>query len=267
MAILPSAARWFIYPATLVIALILLWDRFPPIVHSAENKNGFDLTEALIPAQEILSGGPARDGIPAIDNPVFVSAQQADYLEDDDRVLGIARNGVAKAYPIPILNWHEIVNDRVGEEPIAITFCPLCGTGMAFEATVNGKVRSFGVSGLLYNSDVLLYDRESESLWSQIARQAVSGPMKGTELAMVPASHTSWRNWRDRYPETQVLSQETGHRRNYDRNPYADYEQSSTLFFPVAHSDKRYHPKERVIGLTLNDQTKAYPFVELAKSS
>ncbi|MES9860025.1 MAG: DUF3179 domain-containing (seleno)protein, partial [Candidatus Thiodiazotropha sp. 4PDIVS1] len=137
-------------------------------------KNGFDLSSASIKVSEVLSGGPPRDGIPAIDQPEFVSSDEADFLTPDDRILGVVRNGVAKAYPISILNWHEIVNDVFDDEPVVITFCPLCGTGMAFEAMIDRQTLTFGVSGLLYNSDVLLYDRHSESLWSQIMKQSIS---------------------------------------------------------------------------------------------
>ena len=130
-----------------------------------QEKNGFSVTNALIPVDEIRSGGPPRDGIPAIDRPRFVTADAAGFLQASDRVLGITRNGVSKAYPVAILNWHEIVNDRIANEPIVITFCPLCGTGIAYLATTGDQVLDFGVSGLLYNSDMLLYDRQTESLW------------------------------------------------------------------------------------------------------
>jgi len=232
----------------------------------AQVKNGFDVSDALIPAAEILPGGPPRDGIPAIDKPHFSAATEASWLRDDDRVLGVAHNGIAKAYPLRILNWHEIVNDRFGAEPMVITFCPLCGTGMAFRAGFDGKAKRFGVSGLLYNSDMLLYDRTTESLWSQIARQAISGPRKGTRLEIIATAHTSWADWRARYPATLVLSRRTGHDRDYDRNPYAGYAQERRLYFPVAGIDPRYHPKEQVIGLELDGQFKAYPFAELARS-
>ncbi len=233
----------------------------------AQTKNGFDLANASIPADKIMHGGPPRDGIPAIDNPMFIMGSEAGYMGDDARVLGIYRNGIGKAYPIAILNWHEIVNDRIGGEAIAITFCPLCGTGMAFKSTIAGKTRRFGVSGLLYNSDVLLYDRGTSSLWSQIAREAISGPMKGARLDMVPVAHTSWGDWLGRYPKTLVLSRKTGYGRDYGRNPYAGYERSREVYFPVAASrgGNRYHPKEQVIGLELDGRFKAYPFFELAR--
>ncbi len=125
----------------------------------AQNKNGFDLKGALIPVNQIHGGGPPKDGIPSIDQPTFVLADEEDYLQNDAAVLGINYQGIIKAYPINILNWHEIVNDQFNQEPVVITFCPLCGSGMAFSASINGKAHTFGVSGLLYNSDVLLYDR------------------------------------------------------------------------------------------------------------
>ncbi|MCG7900152.1 MAG: DUF3179 domain-containing protein [Candidatus Thiodiazotropha weberae] len=229
-------------------------------------KNGFDVTDAIIEVSEILPGGPPRDGIPAIDKPQFVHAKDADFLQPEDRILGVERNGVVKAYPINILNWHEIVNDHFKQEPIVITFCPLCGTGMAFEATVRGKPLKFGVSGLLYNSDVLLYDHASESLWSQIMKQSISGKHQGERLSHVPLQHTNWADWSDRYPGTLVLSDDTGFSRNYQRSPYQGYEKSRDLYFPVEFRAKGYHPKERVLGLEINDSYKAYPFIELSKT-
>ncbi len=233
----------------------------------AQTKNGFDLGNSAIPVEQIRHGGPPRDGIPSIDDPIFGTADQARFLRHDDRILGIARNGIAKAYPIRILNWHEVVNDRFGAEAIAVTYCPLCGTGMSFKAEVAGQERDFGVSGLLYNSDVLLYDRASESLWSQIASRAVSGPLVGTRLEMIATSHTSWADWRSRHPDTLVLSTDTGYRRDYGRDPYADYETDVRVMFPVGHTDPRYHPKEWVIGLNLDGATKAYPFTELSQAA
>lgn len=229
-------------------------------------KNDFDLTGSLVPFDEILSGGPPRDGIPAIDRPKFVKAGESHNLMPQDRVLGIVRSGVAKAYPIRILDWHEIVNDRFGNEAIAVTYCPLCGTGMAFEATRGNKTLSFGVSGLLYNSDVLLYDRQTESLWSQIMRTAISGPFKGEKLKSVPISHTSWADWKKRHPGTLVLSTDTGFRRDYDRSPYSGYDKSEMVIFPIKFRSQGYHPKEQVIGLEIDGKFKAYPFAELAKT-
>ena len=230
-------------------------------------RNGFDLAGALVPAEEILQGGPPKDGIPAIDRPTFVAARDATDLRPNDMVLAIVRNGIAKAYPIRILNWHEVVNDRFGADDIVITFCPLCGSGVAFESKAGGRALRFGVSGLLYNSDVLLYDRETHSLWSQIRAQAVAGPLKGGRLAAVPVLHTTWADWRARHRDSLVLSQKTGFSRDYDGDPYAGYEKSAELIFPVRFRAEGYHPKERVLGIVLDGKAKAYPFVEMAKGA
>lgn len=232
----------------------------------AADYNGFDLSGAQIPISDIHSGGPPKDGIPAIDDPRFVAAEEATFLSEDARVIGLALNGQAKAYPISILNWHEVVNDRFGGEGVAVTFCPLCGTGMAFRAGTSAKPVRFGVSGLLYNSDVLLYDRETSSLWSQLLSKAVSGPLKGRELDALPVLHTSWADWRTRHPRTLVLSRDTGFPRDYGRDPYAAYAESERIMFPVGKTNRRFHPKERVIGISIGGAHKAYPFVELDRS-
>ncbi len=230
----------------------------------SQEKKGFDLTNTSIPINEINDGGPAKDGIPSIDAPKFLKASET-LLDPNDRVLGVFKNGIAKAYPINILNYHEIVNDHFGEQPVVITFCPLCGSGIAFDALIKGKPKIFGVSGLLYNSDVLLYDRETESLWSQLKYQAVAGPLVGESLKMLNTANTSWKSWKEKYPNTLVLSEETGFKRDYSRNPYPGYEESPGLYFSVSDQDARFHPKETVIGLEINGKFKAYAFSELEK--
>jgi len=251
----------FFRSAVLVALLIVLVS-----VACGRDNNGFDLAGALVPADQIHLGGPPRDGIPSIDRPKFIVAADADFLADTDRVLGLAVDGQARAYPIAIMNWHEVVNDRVGEESVAVTYCPLCGTGMAFSSGVGGRQLTFGVSGLLYNSDVLLYDRGTESLWSQLLMQAVAGPLKGEQLTPVPLTHTSWSAWTTEHPDTKVLSTETGFRRDYGQDPYAGYAENSEVYFPVSASSRRYHPKERVLGLAVDGRFKAYPFAELSRT-
>lgn len=235
-------------------------------LHAGPVRNGFDLAGALVPVEEILQGGPPKDGIPALDRPVFVGAGDATDLRPEDMVLAIHRNGIAKAYPIGILNWHEVVNDRIGTDSIVVTFCPLCGSGVAFESKAGGRSLRFGVSGLLYNSDVLLYDRETQSLWSQIRAQAVSGALKATTLTPIPVAHTTWADWRARYPASLVLSRKTGYSREYDRDPYAGYERLEQLIFPVRFRAAGFHPKERVLGISVAGESKAYPFMELART-
>ena len=252
--------RWLVSFATFVILLASQQS-------GAELKNGFELDGALVPAEEILHGGPGRDGIRSLDYPAFVSAHDAVFLKSKDRVLGIELNGVARAYPIGILNYHEIVNDAVGGYAVVVTYCPLCNSGIAFNATVDRTRLEFGVSGLLYNSDVLLYDRQTGSLWSQIEKKAISGQMKGTALTAFPLTHTTWRDWVARYPDTEVLSDETGFRRNYSVNPYSGYGRDPALYFPVAEKNSAYRRKSLVLGLEIDGHFKAYPFSELGKST
>lgn len=231
---------------------------------SAQSKKGFNLSNASIPVEEIIDGGPPKDGIPSIDKPVFITGNKSS-LEGTDRILGVYHNGTAKAYPIAIMNFHEIVNDEFKADPVVVTYCPLCGSGVAFDAKVEGKKKTFGVSGLLYNSDVLLYDRETETLWSQILNIAVAGPLQGKSLKKLPTMNTTWEKWYERHPETLVLSENTGFKRDYDKNPYPGYMQSRQLYFQVENEDGRYHPKEMVLGLEINGSYKAYPFTELSK--
>lgn len=232
---------------------------------AAENRNGFDYSDALVPSDDILWGGVPRDGIPPIHKPKFVAASDATFLSDKDRVLGVVRNGITKAYPIRILDRHEVVNDHFGDEAIVVTYCPLCFSGMAFAVRFDGADLTFGVSGLLYNSDVLLFDYRTGSLWSQILSKAISGPLKGTDIPAIPAAHTTWRDWRERHPDTLVLSTDTGFRARYNSSPYAEYQSRDRLMFPVGRRNGAYRNKEFVLGVTINGVHKAYPFRELRK--
>ena len=229
-------------------------------------KNGFDLSDTQIPADEIFHGGPPRDGIPAINNPVFAAAKNAAFMREDDLILGIAIDEIARAYPIKILNWHEIVNDEINGAAVAITFCPLCGSGVVFAAEIRERRLQFGVSGLLYKSDVLLYDRETDSLWSQLLRKGISGEYAGQKLQTIPVQHTTWREWRKLHPQTEVLTTDTGARRDYDENPYAGYDKSAAIYFPVPDAPNELHPKEWILGLSRGEAAKAYPFSEIAKT-
>lgn len=250
-----SYMKYFLLISTFLIGQLIF----------SQSKKGFDLQYSIIPVAEIKDGGPPKDGIPSLDKPVFLPAANAN-LKSNDRVLGVMENSTAKAYPLKILNYHEIVNDEFEGKPVVVTYCPLCGSGIAFDAVVNGKPLEFGVSGLLYNSDVLLYDRETESLWSQLEFKAISGPMAGKELSVLNTANTTWKNWKEKYPQTLVLSEKTGFKRNYSIDPYPGYENSSTLYFPVSSENNEYHPKEMVIGININGKSKAYPFSELEKT-
>jgi len=229
--------------------------------------NGFDLSNASVPAALIMGGGPPKDGIPSLDNPKFIFVNDVDFLQNTDRVLGINFQGIIKAYPIKIMNYHEVVNDNFNSHPVAITFCPLCRSGIAYSANIKGKKHSFGVSGLLYNSDVLLYDRETESLWSQIMSTAISGPLKDHHLTAIPMQNTTWQDWKQQHPNTLVLSTETGYRRDYTSSPYVGYELDNSIWFPVAAQNNSYHPKSLVLGIEIEGKFKAYPFSELEKTN
>lgn len=241
-----------------IIPLFLAIEGYP------QSKNGFDLSNSTIPTKEIMGGGPPRDGIPSIDNPRFTSVEEADgWLNDEDLVVAFSHNGVRRAYPLRILVYHEIVNDSVGGKPIAVTYCPLCGTSMVFDAIVDGRHLDFGVSGLLWNSDVLMYDRETESLWSQLAMKAVSGPQAGKELELLPADHLKWGAWKKENPMGEVLSRKTGHNRNYNRTPYAGYESMDRTMFPVRKYRDDLRNKAWVAGVHLGDASVAFPLDEL----
>jgi hypothetical protein len=232
----------------------------------AQQLNGFDLNNALIPANDILRGGPPKDGIPSIDNPVFKPSNQYKEFDNKSEVLGVYYNGVAKAYPINIMDWHEIVNDNFKGKPVVVTYCPLCGSGIAFEAeVVKGKSTEFGVSGLLYNSDVLLYDRATQSLWSQIMAKAVSGPLNGQDLVPISTQRMTFGSWKSLYPESEILTTQTGFTRNYHNSAYGNYDQEDRTYFPVSHNDNTFHKKEWVIGIEVNGAFKAYSVKQLSK--
>ena len=236
-----------------------------PFSAHPQNLNGFDLKNTLIPVNQILRGGPPRDGIPSIDNPSFNAVSENHGFDNNTKVLGVYFNGVAKAYPISIMDYHEIVNDDFKGKPVAVTYCPLCGSGIAFDATVNDQATEFGVSGLLYNSDVLLYDRTSFSLWSQIMAIAVSGPLKGQELVPISTQRMTLGSWKKLHPKTLVLSSETGYDRNYQVSPYGNYDQENRTYFPVSNNDDTFHKKEWIFGVKINGFFKAYPIEKLTK--
>lgn len=254
----PYSDCWLSW-AVIMVAMAMMPITMSAKAQTFQQLNGFDLSDVSIDLQEIASGGPPRDGIPSIDQPTFVDIAAVDYLQDDDIVISVSRNGVTRAYPTRILVWHEIVNDVLGEEAIAVTYCPLCGTGMVFASDIAGQRRSFGVSGLLYRSDVLMYDRETESLWSQLAMQAVSGAAKGAQLTWLVSEQLTWQAWRQRYPEGEVLSLDTGHHRHYAGEAYSTYFSSPKPMFAVPQWRRELPDKSWVIGIIVDGQPKAYP--------
>ena len=217
-----------------------------------------DGVKHIIPLDKIRSGGPPKDGIPSIDDPKFVKANEAEFLFDNDVVIGLEINGETKAYPLPILVWHEIVNDNVGGTPVAVTYCPLCFTTQVFDRTINGEEVEFGTSGKLYNSNLVMYDRLTESYWSQALGTAIVGELAGFELNKIPFDVITWEDWKTLHPDTLVLSTDTGHFRPYGVDPYGSYYTDPRILFPVANKDDRLTPKTLVIGFHQGNLYKAY---------
>ena len=217
-----------------------------------------------IPLEEILSGGPGKDGIPSIDNPKFVSAREAEtFLDPGDPGIGVVVSGESRFYPYKILVWHEIVNDTVQGVPVLVTYCPLCSTGIVFRREVNGTAQEFGVSGQLWQSNLLMYNRakdeNNESLWSQVLGEAVVGVHTGAKLPIIPSDAVRWSDWKDAHADTTVLSKDTGALRDYGRDPYGDYYTNSSVSFGARFDDDRLHPKALIHGIEVEGLYKAYP--------
>ncbi|MFA9400149.1 MAG: DUF3179 domain-containing protein [Acidobacteriota bacterium] len=226
-----------------------------------------DFSKSSIEYDEIRSGGPGKDDIPALDDPQFVSTAEADeYLSPKEPVAVLERNGETRAYPIQILTWHEIVNDEIGGEPVAVTFCPLCNSTVAFSREVDGRVLDFGTTGKLRRSDLVMYDRQTESWWQQLTAEAIIGELTGTRLEVLPSQILSWEQFKRVAPDGRVLSRDTGFDRDYGTNPYTDYDRpdSEPLLYDEP-TDDQLPPKERVTAVqTGNDSAVVYPFGRLA---
>ena len=218
------------------------------LLSAGPTRKPFDVTCHVVPLSEIREGGPARDGITALVYPTFLAAHEAlGILKDSDRVLGVFLYGVAKAYPVRILNWHELVNDELGGRPILVSWCPLCGSGMVYDPVIDGQRYNFGVSGKLYKRNLLFFDRQTDSLWSQLLCEAVTGPMAGTRLHTLPAENTTWGAWKHTHPATLVLSFATGYQRNYKQDPYA----------------RLRFPRRPALLVSDGEHVRIYPFSEL----
>ncbi|WP_108650566.1 DUF3179 domain-containing protein [Dongshaea marina] len=254
-----SSIRWMILGLIILLfAGCFLWYQHSKMAIATEN--------ALVDPNEILSGGPPKDGIPALLKPRFIAPGQARYLKSSDPVVGVTINGQSRAYPIKILNWHEAVNDTLGGEPIVVTFCPLTQSALVFERKIAGKTHTFGISGKLYKSNVLLYDHQTDSLWSQLKEKAITGPMSGATLKQLPSVQISWKNWQRKQAATEVLSDDTGYNRDYSVDPYAGYYRLGSLMFPVGEVRTDLSAKTLVVGIQTQGVSKAYP-VELFKTS
>ena len=231
-------------------------------VHSSSEsiKELPDGTKYLVHPDDLLSGGPPKDGIPSIDEPKFISAEQADlWLSHEEKGAAVIHKGVKRFYPLQIMVWHEIVNEKISGDPILITYCPLCGSVIAFERKIGKEEVEFGTTGKLYNSNLVMYDRKTETYWTQIGGRAIIGELTGHELELFPVDTVTWQEWREEHPDSEVLSRNTGHFRSYGTEPYSGYYESESLYFPVGKNDKRLHPKAVVFGIVVNGSPKAYP--------
>ncbi len=224
-----------------------------------------DFTNSSVDHNEIMSGGPPKDGIPAIDKPVFTDvAKASEWLKEKEPVISIQLDGVAKAYPISILMWHEIVNDKIGETAVSVTFCPLCNASIVFDRELDGVLYDFGTTGRLRRSDMVMYDRQTESWWQQFTGEAIIGKLNGAKLTQIPSNIVAFESFKKQYPKGQVLSRETGFLRTYGRNPYSGYDDiNSSPFLFRGEIDNRLRPMERVLSFRPNNKTLLFDLTSL----
>ncbi len=220
--------------------------------------------------EEITWGGALFDDIPSLDNPRLIGAKDADYMLDTDLVFGVSINGDTRAYPLRIMGWHEMFNEVIGGVSVALAYCTLCGAGILFETHLDDRAEPFifGSSGLLYRSNKLMFDRQTQSLWNQFTGEPVSGPLarSGIRLKIRPVTITSWADWREEHPDTKVLSLETGHFRNYDSGiVYKEYFASPDLMFPTLTDQTRLLQKDHVYGIRVAGGAKAWPLEVFAE--
>ncbi len=228
------------------------------------NQNGDDW---LIPRNEVRDGGPGKDGIPALSEPELVSLDEITWLQDDDLVLAFADGEEIRAYPHPILDWHEIINDKTENHSVSVIYCPLTGTGIGWNRILNGNETTFGVSGLLYNSNIIPYDRATNSNWSQLLLKSVNGSLSGQEAETYNLVETSWETWKKMYPASKVVSKNTGYSRSYGSYPYGAYRENESLIFPVSNADNRLHAKERVLAIFKDEKARAFTFDALTENN
>jgi hypothetical protein len=227
-----------------------------------------DFSKHIVPYREVFSGGPPKDGIPAIDEPKFVSVKVADsWLKPVEPVILVEVGQEARAYPLQILIWHEIVNDTVGGLPLTITFCPLCNTAIAFERDFNGKLLDFGTTGRLRFSNLIMYDRQTETWWQQATGEAIAGELAGNQLRYYPAAIISWQEYKAAHPDGQVLSRDTGFDRDYGSNPYAGYDDVNNppFLYRGPQTPGILPPVARVLTVDLNHEAVAYSYDVLQK--
>ncbi len=239
-------------------------EQLPP--YGARSEFRTDFSKASIDYREVLSGGPPKDGIPAIDNPQFVPVSAAqEWLRANEPVVRVQVGDDARAYPLQILTWHELVNDTVGGLPLVVSFCPLCNTAIIFERKVAGQLLDFGTTGRLRFSNLIMYDRQTETWWQQATGEAIAGELTGTRLRFYPGEIIAWADFQAAHPNGQVLSRDTGFNRSYGRNPYVGYDDinSSPFLYQGAPVADTLPPMARVLTVELGDELVAYPYRSL----
>ncbi len=237
---------------------MVFWSALP----AATTINGFAVDRTSVPAEHIVRAAAAKDSIPALDATKWIAPAECTLLGDDDEVLSLTLNGETRAYPLRMMVWHEVINDQVGDTSVLVTYSALSGSAMAFApgSNADGTTRTFGVSGLLYNSCLLMYDRATECLWSQLRMSGISGDAMDVELKPIAARRMTWLAWKTKFPEGKVLSTDTGHSTDYAGEwPYGDYADSEATIFPFDINRDEFSTKDRMIAMKEDWAARAWP--------
>ncbi len=260
--IMPTGVRILILLLFAVVAVQCVSSQQRPSGSSIEEEfPRTDFSRSIIDAGEIVSGGPPRDGIPSLDDPDFIPASRARWLHKREPVIVVTVDGLSRAYPLQIMIWHEIVNDEINGKPLSVTFCPLCNATLVFEREFDGQVLDFGTTGRLRMSDLLMYDRQTETWWQQFTGQGLIGKHAGRKLIEYPAAIVAFEQFQTEHPDGEVLSRRTGHNRPYGDNPYRGYDRiDQTPFLFEDEIDSRLPPMERVLAVRVDDSSRIYPF-------
>ena len=261
-----SAGRMGLTPVRLLLLMGLVLAACRSSAPEDTARPSPDPTSPPLVSARLLTEVVSRDAIPSIDDPRFISPERAGWLAGREPVIALEIDGDARAYPLQIMTWHEIVNDVVGGHPVAVTFCPLCNSAVAYDRRVDGRVLEFGTSGMLYRSALVMYDRQTESLWAHFDGLAIRGPLTGERLDLVPVQMLSFDQWRREYPAGKVLSRHTGQDREYGRNPYESYDSKDAPIGPFFKGawDRSLRAMARVVGVSWGDAATAYPYRTLS---